>query len=539
MSRDHLSGTGGSGEPTAGRPGTVAAAARPTTAGLAGRPAGRHRCGIVPPYLLAALAMGDDPYLAARAVRTLERDTEVRRERLSPRSSARPVGPPAGGTRAGGSAAAPGSASGPRRTVADAHHEQTLPGATVRSEGAAATDDVAVTEAYDGLGSTWTFYAEAYHRNSLDDKGLPLLATVHYSEEYDNAYWDGERMVFGDGDGKIFGRFTASVDVIGHELTHGVTDFTAGLRYQGQSGALNESISDVFGILVKQKLLGQNADRADWLIGADLLLPDVHGVALRSMKAPGTAYDDPQLGKDPQPAHMDDYLTTASDNGGVHTNSGIPNRAFYLAATAIGGRAWEAPGQIWYSVLSGGPIKADCDFATFAGLTVDAAGQLFGSDSAQQRAVRSAWEQVGVTRAAAGKKAPVPAAPAKRGRSGSAAIGSPSDAVGSPPDPAGAAAPDSAAGPPLEAVHTVTVRRSGGFAGRTLERTVRLGDLPAQVAEQWTALLAGGPPPASGGRTHPDAFVYQLEAGPLAVTLSEHDLPADLRGLFRSTLEDG
>jgi len=464
----------------------------------------------VPPYLLAALAMCDDPYLAARAVRTLARDTEVRRKRLNATSAVFSTAPSVAAPSGAGSA--PGGATGPRRTVADAHHDEKLPGDIVRAEGAPATDDVAVNEAYDGLGSTWTLYSEAYHRNSLDDKSLPLLATVHYSKDYDNAYWDGEQMVFGDGDGKIFGRFTASVDVIGHELTHGVTDFTAGLRYQGQSGALNESISDVFGILVKQKLLGQDADQADWLIGADLLLPGVHGVALRSMKAPGTAYDDPQLGKDPQPGHMDDYLRTAADNGGVHTNSGIPNRAFYLAATAIGGPAWEAPGQIWYSVLSGAPIRADCDFATFAGLTVDAARNVFGADSAQQQAVHSAWEQVGVTRPAAGKKAAGGSSPPAK------AAGSASSTAGSP---------------------TVTVRRSGGFAGRTVERTVRLGELPEHLAEQWTSLLAGGPRPVSPGRTRPDAFVYQVEAGSLAVTLSEHDLPADLRGLLRSTLEDG
>lgn len=463
----------------------------------------------MPPYLLAALAMCDDPYLAARAVRTLARDTEMRRERLNPRSAA--FRGPTSVTSAAGSAA-PAESGGPQRTVADAHHEETLPGDIARAEGASPTQDVAVNEAYDGLGSTWSLYAEEYHRNSLDDKGLPLLATVHYSKDYDNAYWDGEQMVFGDGDGRIFGRFTASVDVIGHELTHGVTDFTAGLRYQGQSGALNESISDVFGVLVKQKLLGQDAGQADWLIGADLLLPGVKGAALRSMKAPGTAYDDPQLGKDPQPAHMDDYLTTSADNGGVHTNSGIPNRAFYLAAAAIGGPAWQAPGQIWYAVLSGGPIKADCDFATFAGLTVDAAGHLFGADSTQQQAVRSGWETVGVT------------------RPGGGSAGSNST------EAAGSKVPEGPAGEPVQ---TVTVRRSGGFAGRTVERTVRLAELPPQLAEQWTALLAGGVRPLAAGRPHPDAFVYQLQAGQLEVTVAEHDLPADLRGLLRSALLDG
>ena len=160
-----------------------------------------------------------------------------------------------------------------------------------------------MNEAYDGLGDTWKLYEDVYQRNSIDDAGMDLSGTVHFSQQYDNAYWDGEQMVFGDGDGVLFNRFTISVDVIGHELTHGVTGATADLAYKNQSGALNESISDVFGSLVKQYALGQSAAEADWLIGAGLLAKGVHGVALRSMKAPGTAYDDPQLGgKDPQPA---------------------------------------------------------------------------------------------------------------------------------------------------------------------------------------------------------------------------------------------
>jgi Zn-dependent metalloprotease len=138
-------------------------------------------------------------------------------------------------------------------------------------------------------------------------------------------------MVYGDGDGDLFKRFTIAIDVIGHELTHGVTQYSAGLVYQDQTGALNESISDVFGSLVKQYRLKQTADQADWLIGAGLLADGVNGKALRSMAAPGTAYDDPILGKDPQPAHMKDFVNTQSDHGGVHINSGIPNHAFFYS----------------------------------------------------------------------------------------------------------------------------------------------------------------------------------------------------------------
>ncbi len=218
---------------------------------------------------------------------------------------------------------------------------------------------------------------------------------MHYDEKYNNAFFDGEQMVFGDGDGEIFLDFTLAIDVIAHELTHGLTQYTANLAYQGQSGALNESVSDVFGSLVKQYSLGQSAEQADWLIGADILAPRVSGDALRSMKAPGTAYDDDVLGKDPQPASMDDYVETQEDNGGVHINSGIPNRAFHLLATALGGNAWERAGRIWFDVLTGGELAQDADFAAFARLTVAAARSRFGEGD-EAEAVLKAWSEVGV-----------------------------------------------------------------------------------------------------------------------------------------------
>ena len=124
-------------------------------------------------------------------------------------------------------------------------------------------------------------------------------------------------------------------------------------------------MSDVFGSLIKQYSLKQDASHADWLIGAGLLAAGVKGVALRSMKAPGTAYNDPVLGRDPQPAHMKDYIHTTDDNGGVHLNSGIPNHAFYLAAIAIGGNAWDVAGRIWYETLRDPKLKANANFAAF------------------------------------------------------------------------------------------------------------------------------------------------------------------------------
>jgi Zn-dependent metalloprotease len=284
-----------------------------------------------------------------------------------------------------------------QRLIYDTQQSETLPGNLVRSEGGAAVADASVNQAYDGLGFTFDFYYAAYQRNSIDNAGLALKATVHYSKKYDNAFWNGQEMIFGDGDGVIFNGFTSSVDVIGHELTHGVTGSEANLNYQGQSGALNESISDVFGSLVKQFSVNpkQTADKADWLIGDHLLAKGVNGIALRSMKAPGTAYDDKVLGKDDQPADMKHYVHTAEDNGGVHTNSGIPNRAFYLVASNIGGFAWEKAGQIWYDTLTDPRLKRTADFSTFANLTVLNASHRYGA-GVEAKAVADAWNQVGV-----------------------------------------------------------------------------------------------------------------------------------------------
>ncbi|MGX1483235.1 Zn-dependent metalloprotease [Streptomyces griseus] len=283
----------------------------------------------------------------------------------------------------------------PHRTLYDCRHGTDLPGVKVRDEGDDPTRDASVNRAYAGLGATFDLLLTEYGRSSIDGKGLPLVGSVHYDEKYNNAFFDGEQMVFGDGDGEIFLDFTIAIDVIAHELAHGLTQYTANLAYEGQSGALNESVSDVFGSLVKQYSLGQSADQGDWLIGAGLLAPRVSGVALRSMKAPGTAYDDDVLGKDPQPASMDDYVDTDEDNGGVHINSGIPNRAFYLLATALGGNAWERAGRIWFDVLTGGELAQDASFTDFARLTVKAAQQRFGEGD-EAEAVLKAWSEVGV-----------------------------------------------------------------------------------------------------------------------------------------------
>lgn len=345
---------------------------------------------IIPPFLLARLAAADTDRvpLAVRAARAT----------LAAPRTFRP-GPARRATielSVDGDALVVSAAPAPDRVISDAGHEERLPGTTVRGEDAPATGDTAADEAYDGLGATHRFLWEAFARSSLDGAGEVLRASVHYGREYDNAFWDGERMVFGDGDGEVFRGFTGSLSVIAHELAHGVIERAGGLVYQGQSGALNESIADVFGALTVQHARGERADAADWLIGAEIFTDAVQGTALRSMSAPGTAYDDDVLGRDPQPAHMRDLVSTSADNGGVHINSGIPNKAFHLVATRLGGYAWERAGRIWYAALTGGELSPRADFAAFAALTAQCASALFGAASAEAEATRAAWAEVGV-----------------------------------------------------------------------------------------------------------------------------------------------
>ena len=345
----------------------------------------RHsRFCILPEHVLHEIARRGNAAQRNAALNTLALDGTMRAQRMHFQLSA-------GAPRT----AVSGAPAQVHRTIYTAGNTQALPGTLLRAEGSQPGSDVSVNEAYDGLGNTFDFYLKAYQRDSIDDHGLPLIASVHYDQHYNNAFWNGSQMVFGDGDGEMFNRFTGSVDVIGHELTHGVTGSEVNLTYLRQSGALNESVSDVFGSLVKQYVLKQTASEADWLIGAGLLakFPDQ---ALRSMKAPGTAYDNGLMGKDPQPADMAHYVQTAQDNGGVHTNSGIPNRAFFLVATALRGNAWEKAGQIWYDTIRDKSLIASANFAAFAGRTVANAGHRYGSNSVEQKAVSDAWNQVGV-----------------------------------------------------------------------------------------------------------------------------------------------
>ncbi|MDE8557109.1 M4 family metallopeptidase [Pantoea vagans] len=332
---------------------------------------------VIPPYILRKIIAHSSGHQQEQARRTLTHVQHLMAEHWQKSTGVK--------TAAGGHV---------EREIYDAQSQETLPGKLIRQEGQPGNDDVAAEEAWDYLGVTYDFFWQAYQRNSLDGQGLKLLGTVHYGEKYQNAFWNGQQMVFGDGDGEIFNRFTIAIDVVAHELAHGVTENEAGLIYFEQAGALNESLSDVFGSLVKQFSKKQRADEADWIIGEGLLAKGINGRGLRSMSEPGTAYDDPMLGKDPQPAHMDHYVKTREDNGGVHINSGIPNRAFYLAAKALGGHAWEQAGYAWYDTVCDDELPQDADFKTFASFTIKHGEKRFNPSVSS--AIEQAWKEVGV-----------------------------------------------------------------------------------------------------------------------------------------------
>ena len=332
-------------------------------------------CFIIPPNMLRKLALQADVHECQRLLTQLERSSFIR------------------GQRAARGVAAPGLLAGPEdkhRSVYDARHATRLPGKLVRDEQGAPVADETVNQAFDSAGTTYDFYLQVLSRNSIDGDGLRIDSTVHYSTDFNNAFWNGSQMVYGDGDGRLFTGFAGALDVVAHELTHGVTQYTVpggGLVYDGQSGALNESFSDVIGSVVKQWHLGQTPQEADWLIGAGIMVPAV-GNALRSMAEPGnTAVT---WSGDDQPATMAGYV----DGGDVHTNSGIPNHAFYLAAMKLGVNSWEKAGPIWYQALP--LLHPNATFLDAAGATVKAAQILYGAGSDEAAAVQAAWREVGV-----------------------------------------------------------------------------------------------------------------------------------------------
>ena len=482
----------------------------------------RVPCAFVPPYLLRHLATEDRPAAAAAdpSGHTLRIDAgfRERREQASAEPSAR------------ASAAAQDA---DRWVIHSAGNEETLPGAVVRSEGDPASDDASVDEAYEWSQQVWELYEQQFGRLSFDGAGSTVTVTVHYGQNYDNAFWDGEQLVFGDGDGEIFERFTKPADVLAHEFSHGVVQYTSGFTYNGQPGALNESIADVFAAMSIQHAAGQTADQASWLIGEGLFKPGINAKALRSMLEPGTAYDDPQLGKDPQVGSMADYIDTTEDNGGVHLNSGIPNRAFALAARSVGGHSWEQTGKVWYGALTSSSVGASTDFREFADATVVAATQLFGGTSVPDQ-VRAAWVEVGVLDGS------VPVDVVQPDPSSSPS--DPSPTPGDPTPPPSPVEPSPAEPSPAEPSsegpgepQTVAVRRSGGFTGQVRSAQIEL-DADPQGEEVRRLLRRVDLQQVTTSESLPDRFVYTVEIGEQSVTVGERDLTPDLQRVVQIVL---
>ncbi|CAH6419961.1 Peptidase family M4 [uncultured virus] len=244
------------------------------------------------------------------------------------------------------------------------------------------------------------FCREVLVRASFDGANGDIISTIHYYTKYNNAFFDGDQMVYGDGDGTVFEDFSQDPSVVFHELWHGVTDRTCGLVYQDQSGALNESLSDVFASIIMQWMNGETIDQASWLIGERCVI-DISRMAyaLRSLADPGTAFvKHPYMGTDDQPQDMDHYDRSPDDNGQVHKNSGIPNHAFYLFAKSVGGYAWNVPCKIWFkTITTPGLISPNATFSDFAQGTLSAATELYASSNpGVVEKLRKAWQMVKV-----------------------------------------------------------------------------------------------------------------------------------------------
>ena len=337
---------------------------------------------ILPPYVLDRLAESDDVNVRKHAISAIARSATLRATRTT--LAQMPM-----------MAAIPAADRKKERLVYDMKHQGAtfLPGTLVRRERDPRSTDPAVNEAYDHSGSTYDFYKRLFGRNSLDDRGMSLISSVHISRNYNNAFWNGEQMAYGDGDGAVVTRFTRSLDVVGHELTHGVVTHTCNLEYRNEPGALNEHFADVFGVLVKQWKKKQTAAKADWLVGAEIMGPATSARSLRTFTAAKAYENDVYLGTDPQPKHLSGKYTGSADGGGVHINSGIPNHAFFLVATTLGGHAWEKAGAIWYQSMLA--LTQTSQFADMVSTTLEKAATMYGVGSAAENAVAKAWKTVG------------------------------------------------------------------------------------------------------------------------------------------------
>ncbi|MFS1511268.1 M4 family metallopeptidase [Chengkuizengella sp. SCS-71B] len=256
--------------------------------------------------------------------------------------------------------------------------------------------DRAAVDAHYYAGLVYDYYLEKFNRDSFDNQGAPIRSTVHFGQGYNNAGWLGEplnQMMYGDGDGVNWLPFSGSYDVIAHEITHAVTDRTANLLYQNQSGAINEAMSDIFGVLAENWAgLGP-----DWLMGEDIYTPNIPGDALRSLADP-TLFGDPD--------HMNDFVqlpnTREGDWGGVHINSGIINKTAYLLSeggnhggVSVNGVGQDKMGDIFYRSLTQ-HLTESSTFSQLRSAAEQSAVELFGSNSSEVTSVQQAFDAVGI-----------------------------------------------------------------------------------------------------------------------------------------------
>ncbi len=274
-----------------------------------------------------------------------------------------------------------------RITIFDCEGSERLPGKKVS---AADITDPAVARVRTQTSELLRFYSDIFSRNSIDDEGCDVSSSVHYSRGYCNAAWNGQRMIYGDGDGYLFTEFTTSSDFIGHELAHGVTEYAAGIGYKDEYGALNESLSDVFGSIFRQWLNGETSVTAAWKIGPDLIAPAGQALGwlcIRDMADPASAHC-----VAPQVSNYAQYIP----GGDPHDNSGIPNYAFYRAAMAVGGHVWETVGKAWYATLVSGDVRERPSFTQFADSTVREARRLFPHADVANK-IAMGWEAAGIS----------------------------------------------------------------------------------------------------------------------------------------------
>ncbi len=231
----------------------------------------------------------------------------------------------------------------------------------------------------------YSIFKSRFNRSSFDNLGGTIISVVHYKQNYNNAYWNGSFMTYGDGDGVRFSNLAGGFDVIAHEITHGVTERTANLVYEFQSGALNEAVSDIFAVI---------ADSTNWLLGEDVYTPLIAGDAMRNIQDPHNGHVKGDYAW--QPAHMDEFVvlpnTEAGDWGGVHVNSGIINKSFYNLAAAIGRTKG---GLIWYRALTV-YLTNNSQFIDARNACLNAAKDLFGNGSAEYNAVADGFTAVGI-----------------------------------------------------------------------------------------------------------------------------------------------